>query len=204
MTARRVFWLLLLLAVVGAFHYRRVGFDVVNFGYKFGRLHLAKKLVTTITAGPDTIHIYVETYLESADLIKSEQMETIAEEAYGQYRPFLEKHYAQIVGDFPDNWYRKKAEEINFVFVRQTTFVALKKINPPVKEIEKHFIKAYLGFFNTIYFEISDNINPRQAQYLIDKELKPIIRHEIFHYLNNRYGLTAEFEETAAKRFGNF
>ena len=152
-------------------------------------------------AGADTINIHVEASLGQTDFIEPGQLEIIVTEAYHDYPLFLEKYYPQA-DDFHDNWPQKKSEEIDFIFVGQITFESLEKISPPTKGIEQHVISAHLGFFNTIYFKVSDDIDPRQARYLIFTELKPVIRHEIFHYLNNRYGITAAFEEMAAKRFG--
>ncbi len=202
MTARRVFWLLLLLAIVGAFHYRRLVFDEINLGYQFSRLQFTKKPVAVVKAGPDIINIYVEPSLGSADFIKSDQLEIIIKESYNQYHTFLKKHYPKVVNSFPDNWFQKRGERIDFFFVSQTTFEILEKTNPPGKKIERHVTNAYQGFFNIIYFRVSNNIDPRKIQYFTIMELKPVIRHEIFHHLNNYFELTDEFEETAAKRFG--
>jgi len=202
MATRRVFWLLLLLAIVGAFHYRHAGLDFANFSYKFSRLYWTKQKVLEVQAGPDTINIYVEPSLEPADFIKSDQLGGIIKESYGHYRLFLEKHYPQIVNSYPDNWLQKKAEQVGFIFVSQTTFETLEKINLSGQKIERHTTNAYQGFFNMIYFKVSTNIDARKNDYFTVTELKPVIRHEIFHYLNNYFKLTGEFEESAAKRFG--
>src|SRR3989344_2858881 len=106
MTARRIFWFLLVLVLAGAFHYRQAGFDIVNLGYKFGLLHINKKKILEIKVGPDTIGIYVEPYPKPVTLIQASQLGIILKESYRDYYIFLEKRYPQIFYDRQNNWHK--------------------------------------------------------------------------------------------------
>lgn len=189
MTVRRIFWLLLALVLAVAFHYRQTGFDMVNLGYKFGLLHINKQKILEIKVGPDTIGIYVEPYPKPISLMQTSQLGIILKEAYNDYYLFLEKHYPQIYYARQDDW-QKKGEDLKFIFVNSATYEALEKVK------NQHNTNAtYLVFFNIVYFKTYD------SNYKI-WEMRVNIRHEVFHYLNNYYGLAAEFEETAAQIFG--
>lgn len=189
MKARRIFWLLLLLMAAFTIHYRQVGFDIINLGYKFSRLHLAKQKVSEVRAGPDTIRLYIEAYPKKIEITDTEQLGIILKEAYKDYDLFLKKYYPEIFfGHLEIS--NKKSETLDFIFVSSTTYEALDRISQ-----QHNSSAAYLIFFNTVYFKTYDSM------YRVS-EMRTTIRHEIFHYLNNYFGLTTEFEETAAKRFG--
>lgn len=189
MTARRIFWLLLLLIVASAIPYRQTGFDAVNFSYKFSRLHWTKQKVLEVRTESDTIRIYTESYPHPVSLIEAEQLGVICRESYRDYYFFLAAHYPEIFYGRPDGW-RKKSENLNFIFLSGITYEAMDRI------MKRHDTAAvYLIFFNTIYFKAQENSHKI-------KEARTTIRHEIFHYLNAYYGLTEEFEEAAAQRFG--
>ena len=193
MQRRRIFWLILFLIAAFAIHYRQAGFNVVNLGYKFGRLHLIKQKVFEIKAGQDTIRIYIESYPQPINLVNSDQLGVIFKEAYSDYYFFLQEHYPQIFHDRV-NGFNKKAEVFDFIFVSSSTY-------EPIDKIIRHDTAAHLGFSNTVYLKTHDGFNSRNLHYLV-VGLKPVIRHEIFHCLNNSYGLADEFEESAAQKFG--
>lgn len=188
MTARRIFWFLLALVLAAVFHYRQVGFDMVNLGYKFGLLHITKQKVLEIRVEQDIIGIYVEPYPRPVTLRQASQLGIILKEAYWDYYIFLKKHYPQLFYSYRGDWH-KTGENLDFIFISDTTYEALDRM---MKQHNSN--AAYLVFFNTVYFKTYDDT------YKI-LEMRTTIRHEIFHYLNNYYGLTADFEETAAQTF---
>lgn len=190
MTARRIFWLLLALIIALSFHYRQVGLDMADLGFKLGRLHWTKQKILEVQAGPDTVRIFIESYPKPIRIINANRLGIILKEAYGDYYLFLEKHYPQIFYDRPGGWH-KKSENLDFIFVSSATHEALEKV---IKRRDANAI--YLVFFNVVYFKTFKDSDGE-----IDG-IRTTIRHEIFHYLNNYYGLAAEFEEAAAQKFG--
>ncbi|MDP3731087.1 MAG: hypothetical protein Q8R34_01160 [bacterium] len=190
MTVRRIFWLLLVLVLAAAFHYRQAGFDIVNLSYKFGRLNLTKQKVLEVYAGPDVINFYVEAYPKPITLLNTSQLTPIIRKAYADYFLFLEKNYPEVFYRYQESWDKKRAQ-LDFIFVSHGTYETLNRFS-------KHdSTAAYLVFFDSVYFNTFD-----YGRYDVGS-MKPTIRHEIFHYLNNYFGLTAEFEEAAAQRFGD-
>ena len=190
MTARRIFWLLLLLTIAGAFHYRQAGFDIVNSSYQLSRLNFFKQKILEVRAGPDMINFYIEAHPRTINLINTAHLATILRECYKDYFVFLQKNYPEVFYRYQESW-DKKGARLDFIFVSQNTYEALNRF-------DKHdSTAAYLIFFDSVYFNTFDHP-------LYDvSTIKPTIRHEIFHYLNNYFGLTAEFEEAAAQRFGD-
>ena len=191
MTARRIFWLLLMLVLAAAFHYRQAGFDIVNLTYQLGRLHLTKEKILEVRAGPDIINFYIEAGPRPINLINTSHLATILREAYDDYFLFLKNDYPEVFYSYQESW-DKKGAQLNFVFVSSATYESLNRF-------DKHdSTAAYLIFFDSVYFNTYDH----NRRYDVGA-MKTTIRHEIFHYLNNYFGLTAEFEEAVAQRFGS-
>ena len=190
MTARRIFWLLLCLMIALAIHYRQAGSDIANLSYKFSRLYLTKEFVAELHVNHDSILVYAEPIQgKPLEIVNLDQLQPIIKKAYRDHLVFIEKQYPEILVEHPETDLRSKSREnLTIIFVAPDTYESLSKIR-------RQDSIGYIGFFNTIYLKTYG------TSYRIEW-LRAIIRHEIFHYLNNRYGITAEFEEVAAKRFG--
>lgn len=191
MSARRIFWLLLILALAAAYHYRQTGLDVAHLSYKFTRLYFKKNLITKLNIHGTLVYIYTEPVNDKPlQLVNPEQLQPILKKAYNDYFAIIENRYPEMLEDYPGTIqaYPKK-EILNIVLVAPETYESFSQIRG--KESS-----GYIGFLNTIYLKTYG------ANYQI-KAMIPTIRHEIFHYLNNYYGVTAGFEEVAAKRFGS-
>lgn len=190
MAVRRIFWLLLALVLAAAFHYHQAGFDIVNLSYQLGRLQLTKQKVLEVKAGPDVINFYIEAHPRPINLINTGHLAIILREAYDNYFIFLKKNYPEVFYRYQESW-DKKGARLDFIFLSSETYESL-------NHFDKHnSTAAYLIFFDSVYFNTFDHL-----RYDVGS-MKPTIRHEIFHYLNNYFGLTAEFEEAAAQRFGD-
>ena len=191
MKARRIFWLLLLLMAALAIHYRQAGLDIINLGYKFGRLYLTKELVAEFKVINDAIFVYTEPVSgRSLKLLNLDQLQPIIQKSYNDYLTVMENSYPEILEDYPKvaRTYPKKGN-LTIIFVSPDTYESLNKIRGRDSS-------GYVGFLNTIYLKTYG------SNYQINT-MKSTIRHEIFHYLNNYHGLTTGFEETAAKKFGS-
>lgn len=190
MTARRVFWLLLLLAIVGAYHYRRLGLDVLNFGYKFGQLYFNKERLAELDVHGTLVRVYAEPVnSQPLRFIGFDQLQPTLKKAYNDYFTVIENHYPEIFEEHSKTVqaYPKK-EILTIIFVSPDTYQSLSKIRGQDSS-------GHVGFLNTIYLKTYGK------NYQV-KPMAPTIRHEIFHYLNNYFGITAGFEEAAAQRFG--
>lgn len=190
MTARRIFWLLLALTVAASFHYRQAGFDIVNLGHKFGRLYFTKELVAKLQVVDTSIYVYAEPVNgRSLKFVDMENLQPIIKKSYNDYFTVIENKYPEILEVYPEAARTYPGtENLTLVFVSPDTYESLNKIR-------KRDSSGYIGFFRTIYFKTYGNNHQINA-------MKSTIRHEIFHYLNNGHGITAEFEEVAAQRFG--
>lgn len=180
---------MLILALAAAFHYRQTGWDVTRLGYKFGRLYFKKELVARLEVHGSQVYVYAEKvngrHLKILDL---ENLGPILKKSFNDYEVFLQAKYPEIIMDNPEARYYPRQQKLFIIFVSLDTYESLSKIRGRESS-------GYVGFLNTIYLKTyGDNYSLRA--------MKTTIRHEIFHYLNNYYGLTREFEEAAAKRFG--
>lgn len=191
MTARRVFWLLLVLTIVGAYHYRRFGLDLANFGYQLARLHFAQTLIAQPNIHGNPVSILAEqTKGKSIKFKDLKELEPIIKKAFNDHAIFLRTNYPEIYFKDPGKIHAyPKGQRLSLAFVFTGTYEA---INP---DRQKNSAGFYLEFLDTIYFQVHQN------PYSI-KEMRETIRHEIFHYLNKYYAITDEFEEAAAQRFG--
>ncbi len=192
MTTRRVFWLFLLLTLALAIHYRQVGWDVANLGYRFGQLYLNKEFVAKLDVHGTYVFVYAEQIRgKHLKILDIENLQPIIKKAFNDHETFIAQKYPEILIANPEaaQGYPKNSK-LSIIFVSRSTYQSLNKV------VGKES-SGYIGFLNTIYLDTYGN------NYSI-KGMKTTIRHEIFHYLNNYYELAAEFEETAAKRFGAF
>lgn len=194
MPVRKSYWLGLLLAIALALYYHETVILAVKVGYKFGKLHWTKKFVAELKIYNNSIEVYAEPVNgKSLKILDIEKLQPIIKKAFNDYTVFLEKHYLEILDNYPlKNLNYPSKSRLTIIFVTPDTYKYQSMIR--YKESSGH-----VGFVdpNTIYLKTYG------GNYSIGG-MKTTIRHEIFHYLNNYYGLASEFEETAAKRFGGF
>src|SRR3989338_5397701 len=130
MKARRIFWLLLLLMAALAIHYRQAGLDIINLGYKFGRLYLTKELVAEFKVINDAIFVYTEPVSgRSLKLLNLDQLQPIIKKSYNDYLTVMENSYPEILEDYPKvaRTYPKKGN-LTIIFVSPDTYESLNKI----------------------------------------------------------------------------
>jgi len=194
MTARRIFWLLLLLAILGAYNYRRAGLDALKVAYKFSKLHLTKEFVAEVRVNSNTILIYAEPInSRSLKILDLDQLQPIIKKTIRDYPLFMERHYPEILTNYPEiNQGFPSKQEIVFILVTPDTY----KYQSIIRRKDS---SGHVGFpdTSTIYLKTyGDNYKVTA--------FKSVIRHEMFHYLNNYYGIPPEeFEEVAAQRSGS-
>lgn len=154
------------------------------YRYKFAYLRLTRKLITTKDIDGDRVSIYSErSGGKTVELINFDKLETIVRKAYEDFPVFITGKYGILMPPPEYNRY----DSLSITFVREETYSSYNNIDGS---------KSHgLAYRNEIYLR-SMNFKYRIATN------ERLIRHEVFHYLANKYGMAKFLPHPGAYEFG--